>query len=80
MKLMKNLKNGFSPEPERSSLKNGSLAEKEQETLRNEFEIMKKLDFVFIKELGAGTAEEYIMKMTTITYSPAERSDQEHMA
>lgn len=41
----------------------------EEETLRTEFEVMRKLDFAFIRELGANTAEEYMVKITELRIS-----------
>lgn len=75
---MKNPEKGFSSEPETSSLKKGGIAAHEEDLLRNEFEIMQRLDFVFIKELGATSAEEYILKVTELKYSPARHPDRKH--
>lgn len=66
---MKNQAKGFSPEPKVSASKRCKIAATDEATLRSEFEIMQRLDFVFIKELGASTAEEYIVKVTELKYS-----------
>lgn len=47
----------------------GTLTEKEAATLRTEFEVMQRLDFTFIRELGASTAEEYVVKVTELRFS-----------
>lgn len=69
---MKSQERGFSPEPITS--KTREFNRQEEDALRNEFEIMQRLDFVFIKELGANSAEEYIVKVTSLKYSMAKRS------
>jgi hypothetical protein len=68
---MKNPENGFSPEERTRDLHRRQVSARDEETLRQEFEIMQRLDFVFIKELGARTAEEYILKVSRLKYSPA---------
>ncbi|MFA7169565.1 MAG: hypothetical protein WC178_01795 [Candidatus Paceibacterota bacterium] len=77
---MKNQEKGFSPEPETSASRERFVAPQEEATLRSEFEIMQRLDFVFIKELGTNTAEEYIIEITKLTYSPTKHSNREHTA
>lgn len=72
---MENQQKGFSSEPTDSSLKKGGIAAHEEDLLRNEFEIMQRLDFVFIKELGATSAEEYILKVTELKYAFAKHPD-----
>ncbi|MFA6896989.1 MAG: hypothetical protein WCQ96_01770 [Patescibacteria group bacterium] len=69
---MKSQEKGFSPEP--ITPKTRESSRQEEDTLRNEFEIMQRLDFVFIKELGANSAEEYIAKVTSLKYSMAKHS------
>lgn len=59
---MKSQEKGFSPEPD-------TIAPQEEDTLRNEFEIMQRLDFMFIKELGINSAEEYIVEVTSLKCS-----------
>lgn len=44
------------------------IREQERAMLRDEFEIMQKLDFTFIKEIGAENAEEYIVKITSLEF------------
>lgn len=70
---MRNQHKGFSPDGKGSG-RNTALSTRDEQTLRDEFEIMQRLDFVFIKELGANTPEEYILKVTELRYSPAHRS------
>lgn len=67
---MKNHSKGFSPEERSAGLPEQKIDAQDEATLRSEFEIMQRLDFVFIKELGASTAEEYILKITELTFSP----------
>lgn len=67
---MKSHSKGFSPEERPVGMPERQVDEQDEATLRNEFEIMQRLDFVFIKELGASTAEEYILKVTELTFSP----------
>lgn len=53
--------------------------EQEKEMLRSEFEVMQKLDFVFIKEIGASNAEEYeerIVEIITMEFLPEENSEE----
>lgn len=64
---MKNQVKGFSPKPNTSGI--DKITRQEEATLRNEFEIMQKLDFMFIKDLGVNSAEEYILEVTTLRYS-----------
>lgn len=64
---MKNHTEGFSPES--ASAATADIAPQEEATLRNEFEIMQRLDFVFIKELGVNSADEYIMEVISLTCS-----------
>ncbi|MDD3006672.1 MAG: hypothetical protein PHX30_03775 [Candidatus Pacebacteria bacterium] len=66
---MKNQDKGFSPEPKTSAPRSQAIAPQEETTLRNEFEIMQRLDFVFIKELGVNSAEEYIVEVTSLKCS-----------
>lgn len=77
---MKNQEKGFSPEPEIVNPKGSNLAKRDEATLRNEFEIMKRLDFVLIKELGASTAEEYMIEITRLACSSSKRGSRKHMA
>jgi hypothetical protein len=52
--------------------------EQEQEMLRSEFEIMQKCDFTFIKKIGASSAEEYIVKITSLEFlqeEPCEKDE-----
>jgi|GEM_PF-1827076 hypothetical protein len=65
---MENRTEGFSPEPKMPAAKT-AIAPQEEATLRNEFEIMQRLNFTFIKELRVNTAEDYIMEVTNLTYS-----------
>lgn len=44
------------------------IREQEKAMLRDEFEVMQKLDFTFIKEIGASNAEEYIVKITSLEF------------
>ena len=64
---MKSQEKGFSPEPD-------TIASQEEDTLRNEFEIMQRLDFMFIKEMGISSAEEYIVEVTSLKCSMEKHS------
>lgn len=64
---MKNHTKGFSPEP--VARRSAAIAPQEEAALRSEFEIMQRLDFVFIKDLGVNSADEYIMEVTSLTCS-----------
>lgn len=64
---MKNPTEGFSPEP--VAQESATIAPQEEATLRSEFEIMQRLDFVFIRELGISSADEYIVEITSLTGS-----------
>lgn len=47
--------------------------ERDREMFRSEFEVMQRLDFDFIKEIGAGSAEEYeecIVRIVTMEFLP----------
>lgn len=41
---------------------------KEESMLRNEFEVMRRCNFTFIKEIGARNADEYVLKITTLEF------------
>jgi hypothetical protein len=51
------------------------LEEREKEMLRNEFYVMQKCDFAFIKEIGATNADEYIVKITSLDFSHKKASE-----
>lgn len=69
---MKNQEKGFSQEPVKSVSK-AAITPEEKEVFSREFEVMQRLDFAFIKEIGATNAEEYIIGITRLKYARANR-------
>jgi hypothetical protein len=56
----------FGPDGPAASSRSTELSEQEKEMLRNEFRVMQKCDFVFLDEIGAGDADEYILRITEL--------------
>ena len=51
--------------------------EREIAMLRNEFEVMQRCGFAFIKEIGAASAEDYIVKITSLEFLRQGHSEEE---
>lgn len=64
---MKNQTTGFSPELQRVASQT-DITRQDKEAMRKEFEVMQKLDFAFIKDIGASNAEEYMIKITSLKF------------
>jgi hypothetical protein len=58
----------FGPAGSATTPRSPGFSEQEKEMMRNEFHMMQKHDFTFIKELGATDAEEYILRIAEIRF------------
>jgi len=71
---MRNQNKGFSPELQRVASPGSDITRQDEEAMRKEFEVMQKLDFAFIKEIGASNAEEYMIKITSLKFAQRRNS------
>jgi hypothetical protein len=53
------------------------IDEHEKELLRHEFEVMRRCGFLFLEEIGAATAEEYIIKISSLEFPQEGIEDEE---
>jgi len=63
---MKNQKKGFSSE--QGNVRQLAVSAQDKQAMFHEFEIMQRLDFAFIKDIGASTAEEYVSKIVELKF------------